>query len=409
VTTPSLRTAHPDELEAVSRVLSRAFGEPYEADDDGVHAAVFEPDRNLVFADGDQIVANAGAYTRVITVPGGELVPAAHVTGVGVHPTYRRRGFLTRMMHKQLRDVREAGAEPLAVLWATEGAIYQRFGYGHAAQRLSFTADRRDLSLLPRFAVAGGRLREATIDDARKDLIELYERARPSKIGWSDRSEAWWTHVLRDKPDHRNGATARHALLYEGADGLEGYAIWRSKEEWDHGPQGEVQVRELVALTPEAYTELWRFLFSVDLTRTVQYWCGSLDEPLLHMVTEPRRMRAEISDSLWIRLADLPAALAARRYTTPLDVVLQVDDTLLPENAGRWRLTADGDSVACVPSPDAAELACDVADLGAAYLGGTALTTLAAAGRVRELVPGALTRASTAFLAERAPSATEVF
>jgi predicted acetyltransferase len=90
-------------------------------------------------------------------------------------------------------------------------------------------------------------------------------------------------------------------------------------------------------------------------------------------------------------------------------VVLQVDDRLLPENAGRWRLTADGDAVTCVPTEDAAELACDVADLGAAYLGGTALTTLAAAGRVRELVPGTLARASTAFVAPRAPSATEVF
>lgn len=408
MTIPVLRTASPDEFEAVSRVVSRAFGEPFEPDD-GVLAGLFEPDRSLVFAEGDRIVANAGAFSRVLTVPGGVGVPAAHVTAVGVHPTYRRQGLLTRMMHRQLRDVREGGVEPIAVLWASEGTIYQRFGYGHAAQRLTFLADRRDVAFLPRFAVAGGRLREESLEDARRDLAGLYERARVSRVGWSNRTDAWWSYVLRDRPEHRDGATARHALLYEGAGGPEGYAIWRSKEGWDHGPRGEVGVREIVALTPEAYTELWRFLFSVDLTSTVRYPFAAIDEPLLHMITEPRTLRAEVSDCLWVRIADLPAALTARRYTTALDVVLEVDDKLLPENAGRWRLTAAGDSVTCVPSPGPAEIACDVSDLGAAYLGGITLATLAAAGRVRELVPEALARASAAFSAPRAPSATEVF
>jgi predicted acetyltransferase len=412
VTTPrddlQLRTATSDEFEAVSRVVSRAFGDQYEPDEDGVGAGIFEPGRSLVFTDGDQIVANAGAFSRVLTVPGG-AVPAAHVTMVGVHPLYRRRGLLSRMMHRQLRDVREGGVEPIALLWASEGAIYQRFGYGHAAPRLTFTADRRDVSLLPRFVSTGGRLREAVPEDVRKELVALYERVRLTRVGWSDRSEVWWSYVLHDKPEHRHGATERRALLYEGSDGLEGYAIWRSKPEWDHGPQGEVSVREVVAATPEAYAELWRFLFSVDLTRTVNYWCASVDEPLLHMISEPRKLRAEVADGLWLRIADLPAALAARRYATPVDMVLDVDDKLLPENAGRWRLTADGSTATCVPTSEPADLVCDIADLGAAYLGGTALATLAAAGRVRELVPGALVRASTAFLADRAPSATEIF
>jgi predicted acetyltransferase len=413
VTTPrddlQLRTAAPSEYRAVSRLLARAFGEPYEPDEDGPFEGIFEPDRSLVFADGDQIVANAGAFTRELTVPGA-VIPAAHVTMVGVHPTYRRRGLLSRLMHRQLRDVREGGVEPIALLWASEGAIYQRFGYGHAAQRLSFVADRRDVALLPRFAAAGGRLREASLEEARKDLAALYERVRVTRVGWSDRNDAWWNYVLYDKPAHRHGATARHALLYEGADGLEGYAIWRSKEEWDHGPQGEVAVREVVATTPAAYTELWRFLFSVDLTRTVNHWSAAMDEPLLHMLTEPRRLRAQVADGLWVRIADLPAALTARTYTTPLSVVLDVDDKLLPENAGRWRLDAGPDGRAtCVPTDDAADLACDVSDLGAAYLGGTALATLAAAGRVREVAAGTLDRASAAFLGVRAPSATEVF
>jgi len=47
--------------------------------------------------------------------------------------------------------------------------------------------------------------------------------------------------------------------------------------------------------------------------------------------------------------------------------------------------------------------------VSAVYLGGPSLATLAAAGRVRELTPGALTAAATAFRGEREPWCPEVF
>jgi hypothetical protein len=50
-----------------------------------------------------------------------------------------------------------------------------------------------------------------------------------------------------------------------------------------------------------------------------------------------------------------------------------------------------------------------VLELGATYLGAVTLAALAAAGRVRELTPGALARASTAFGWHRMPNPTEVF
>jgi len=408
-----LRLASPDEFDDVLRVFRRAFGEEYVPDATGVGKAVFEAERTLVFADGAQLVATAGAETRDVTVPGA-IVPAAHVTLVAVAPTYRRRGLLTRLMHRQLRDVREAGVEPLAMLWASEGRIYQRFGYASAARRLSMSADRREARLLPRLGAPTGTLREATPADARKEMVELYEQARPERVGWSSRDEAWWTFILNDPIENRGGASAMRVLLYDGAGGPEGYARWRMRPEWGPGgPASEVAVAELVATTPAAYTELWRFLLSVDLSRTVEFWAGSWDEPILHMVDEPRTLGGQQSDSLWVRITDVPAALSRRRYQIPVDLVIEVDDPLLPENAGRWRLRSDGPSGSgsCVPAEDRAEvdLACDVADLGAAYLGGVSFATLAAAGRVRQARPGALATASTAFGWPRSPSSIEVF
>ncbi|MFD5321570.1 sterol carrier protein domain-containing protein [Streptomyces sp. NPDC127098] len=78
-------------------------------------------------------------------------------------------------------------------------------------------------------------------------------------------------------------------------------------------------------------------------------------------------------------------------------------DDFCPWNTRRYRLLADGGGAACAPTTAPADLRLTVAELGAAFLGGTTLATLAAAGRVEETRPGALARASAAFRGEREP------
>src|SRR5689334_2995121 len=123
-----MRTATAGDWPAITDMLAGAFADDFPEDDRDHDLLVFEPERDLVMVEGDLIVGNAAAYTRDLTVPGEAAVPAGHVTLVGVRPTYRRRRILTRLMDQQLRDIRAAG-EPLAVLWASEGRIYQRYGY----------------------------------------------------------------------------------------------------------------------------------------------------------------------------------------------------------------------------------------------------------------------------------------
>jgi predicted acetyltransferase len=92
-------------------------------------------------------------------------------------------------------------------------------------------------------------------------------------------------------------------------------------------------------------------------------------------------------------------------------VVLEVSDGLLDGNAGRWRLRAgaSGTEVACERTDEPADLALDIRELGAAYLGGTRLGTLAGAGLVRELRPGALVRLSAAMTWDPAPWCPQLF
>ncbi|GAB1645567.1 GNAT family N-acetyltransferase [Krasilnikovia sp. MM14-A1259] len=415
-----LRIGSADDWDAITDLMGQVFHETWAPTARDVEGSIFEPERSLVADDGGLVVGHAAAYTRDLTVPGA-VVPAAHITLVGVAPAHRRRGLLTRMMHRQLHEIAAAGREAVAVLWASEGKIYPRFGYGLAAQQLRIDVRTREISLRepapgrPPHTPAGdpaqgARLRLVRPAEAIADLAKVYEQLRPDRPGWSSRDDRWWRYVLADLESQRNGATPLSGVVHDTADGPTGYALWRTLSRWDRGgPDGEVRVREVVATDPATYAALWRFLLTIDLTRSATAGLLALDEPLLHLVDEPRRLGSRISDALWVRLIDVPRALAARRYARDVDVVIEVTDVLLPANAGRWRLTAGPGGATCTPTDDPADLSCTVLELGAAYLGGPSLAALGSAGRVRELTPGALAVASTAFGWHRLPHATEMF
>ncbi|MEV8509464.1 GNAT family N-acetyltransferase [Actinoplanes sp. NPDC051475] len=405
-----IRVGTAEDWDAISDLLGNVFHHTASPEERDVEGSVFEPERSLVADDAGGVAGHAAAYTRELTVPGAVL-PAAHVTLVGVLPTHRRRGLLTRMMQRQLREIAAAGREPVAVLWASETKIYQRFGYGHAGPRLRMTITTREVRLPETPPAAGSRMRMVRPLEVIPELSKVYEQLRATRTGWSSRDERWWRFVLSDIESQREGATAQYGVLHETADGPTGYAIWRVKGDWnDQGPDAEVRVREVVAADPATYRALWRFLLTIDLARTASVHFAALDEPLQYLVDEPRRLGATVADGLWIRIVDLPRALAARSYAAPVDVVLDVTDPLLTENSGRWRLTADASgSATCTRTEDPVDLACTVLELGAAYLGAVPLAALGAAGTVRELTPDALRTASTAFGWHRMPNPTEVF
>ena len=134
-----------------------------------------------------------------------------------------------------------------------------------------------------------------------------------------------------------------------------------------------------------------------------------MDEPLRHLVRDPRALGARLVDGVWVRVVEVGAALAARRYAAGVDLVIDVTDPILGENTGRWRLTGDASTASCTRTDAAPDLSCAVTDLGAVYLGGPSWAALGAAGRVREHRPGALAAASAAFGWHRAPNPVEVF
>ncbi|TCC03668.1 GNAT family N-acetyltransferase [Kribbella soli] len=398
-----VRVAQADEYEPVGRVFGEAM--MFESTADDLGRQLFEPERTLVATDGAEIIGTTKALTRDLSVPGA-VVDAAHVTGVGVRATYRRRGVLSQLMGRQLREVPEA----IAVLWASEPAIYGRFGYGAAAWGTNYEIDLRRVGPT-NDRIRPGALGVLTVDEALKELPTVLRRAQEQRPGVSGRSDLRWQKHLEDKPDDRGGRTARQILVHRDEAGtINGYALWRGKMNWvPTGPANEVLVEELVAPDATAYRVLWQHLLTMDLTAKVGYGYAAVDEPLQQLVSTPTALERRVGESLWLRVTDVPRALQQRQYAVPVDVVLDVTDDLIEANTGRFRLTADGSSVRCERTDDPADLSLSIAVLGAAYLGGRPLAEFAPTGRVTEHTPGTLARATAAFGWPTAPVSLEVF
>lgn len=395
-----------DELDAYLRAVAAGFYDELSPEDAERHRQFVRADRSIVARDRGAIVGTAGSHPLRLTVPAGE-VDAACVSAVTVQPTHRRQGLLRRMQRLQLDDVHERG-EPVAALWASEGGIYPRFGYGLASLNGRLDAIRARISL--RHEEQAGALRLVSREEALDVLPAIYERVRPNRPGFLSRSAAWWdTRILHDGPKHRRGAGPlfRAVLELEGAP--EAYALYRVRHSWVQGiPDGELCVQEAIATSPRAYRELWRFLFGVDLVTRVRAPRIPVDDPLPLLVTEPTALGLSVGDGLYVRLVDVRAALAARGYAGDGRLTLEVVDEFCPWNAGVVTIEVTGNR-AEVRAGGEPELRLAAGDLASAYLGGFSFAGLRRALRVEELTPGAVERADALFRSERSPFCPEAF
>ena len=394
----------------LSAVLATAFGETFTAEELADHDRWFEYDRSIGAFDGDRIVGTGGAFSMDLTLPGLTTIPIGGLTAISVLPTHRRRGILRAMIAYHFEET-EARGELVSALGASESVIYGRFGYGLATSFADYEIDpRRGQFLRP--VAARGRLRLLEPEETAKLVPPLYDRYRRGQPGELSRPQEWWDVYARDPEWTRQGASRHYDVVYESEPGrVDGWVGYRVENRWPNGLAANViKVRNLIGLDSEAEGALWRYVFDLDLAGTIKLLDRPVDDPIRWRLADPRRLRiTDLGDQLWVRLLDLPGALAARRYAVDDALVLEVTDALRPRNQGRFRLEGGPDGAACAPTRSDPDLALDVAELGAAYLGGASLASLARAERVAELTPGALGRADRMFASDPPPLSTTHF
>ncbi|MFD3701853.1 GNAT family N-acetyltransferase [Nocardia sp. NPDC058658] len=353
-----------------------------------------EPGRTLGARIDGQLVGTAEAYTSWLVVPGGARIPHAAVTHVGVLPTHTRRGVLTALLCRQLDDIAERG-EVVATLRASEGSIYERFGYGVASSFASLDL-RRGRARLRDTVPASGPVRFVEPADAWKLFPQIYATAAISWTGAIDRPEYWWK--LKERTAVEPVYTVTHGPV--GAE--DGFARYHPVDtaNWFRSRERTIVVDDFVATTPQAYLGLVRHLLTVDLVDKVTFAFAPVDAPLRHLFTDERAVEvAAVYDETWLRLIDVHAALARRTYRDGPPVVVEVDDAIRTDNTGRYRISADG----VTRVDDTADISVDVATLGAVYLGGSTWRQLAFAGRAVEHRAGAADAADELFATPTLP------
>lgn len=373
--TVELRTPTEDDLDAMVRADGVAFGAHWTPERFDPIRPTLDLDRFVIGVDAGQIVGIVGSFALAMTLPGAATVSTGGVTWVSVAVTHRRQGLLRTLMDAIHRDIDGRG-EPLAALGASEGGIYERFGYGIAAPTRRIEINRRDARIRPEHTVAPGAVRLVDADgegDLTAALIERWDRARVQRPGEVARTAAWF-----DMARAHAGPGAVWALHRDG------FACWTVDANWtDGGPAHDLRVLDLCAATPDAHLALWHTILSVDLVGTITTNRLPLDDPLPYLLTDWRAVRtAALRDGLWCNVRDVAACFSSRAYGTDDDIVVEVE-------GARWRIGASG----CRKVRTRPDLECDRPSLGALLLGGVRPSDLAAGRRLTARDEATLRRA----------------
>jgi predicted acetyltransferase len=395
-----------DEFVDFMLAVQTGFGRTTHDEHDEYPGHLLTADRSFAVRDGQDVVATAGSYAFELTVPGGARLPMAAVAMVTVHPTHRRRGILRKVMAAQLDDVVWRG-EPLAGLTASEASIYERFGYGTATFTTRWELEKSHAQL-KHPPSSDGRVRIVDAATAEAAAHSIYSRIAATRVGELARPQAWWPKLFAPTRKGPRFFTAVH----DGADGApDAFARYVLDAHWPDGVAGmTLRVLEIQGVDTDAEAAMWSYLFGVDLTATIAAGERPVDDPMRWRLSDPRRMRVrQLRDHLWVRVLDVAVSLSARTYGADDALVLELHDEFRPGTTGRWLVDGGPDGASCTRTDRAPDLALSAADLGALYLGGVPASTLAAAGRVRELTNGAVARGDRMFLTHPSPWCTTHF
>jgi predicted acetyltransferase len=347
-------------------------------------------------SDMERFVRSAHGFWGEAPEPGGGRVAMDGVTWVAVSATARRRGALRAMMDRLLESARERGA-PVLGLGASESSIYRRFGYGVASHIGKVEIDTAQAALRVPFHDRG-RLRFHPLHEAIPVWRDVESR-QADRVGGILRSERH-LGVMIARTDQAEGQIAPMAVVVheDGAGVVDGFVNYRLELRWSDGlPDGIVHVHELTALNLDAHLALWRHVLDMDLVEHVQMWRFWPDDPLQHLLADPRRLRVSIRDDLYLRVVDVVALLQARRYAREDTLVIEVRDDTCPDVAGRYRLDGGLQGASVATTDASADIVVDAAGLGSVLLGDGSVAALHRAGIVEELTDGAVRRASAMF------------
>ena len=333
-----------------------------------------EIDRLLVCMDGDTMAGSGGVDSFDMTLPGGAQVPVAGIGYITTAATHRRRGVQRSIMKRIHDDARERG-DVASILWASQSSLYPRYGYGNSMPAHEWHIDLRHTAFEHTPTWTGYYVKEER-DEAIPLMTEAYERTRANRAGMITRTEKRWLYEIH--PVHTKD---EFFIVYmEGKDAL-GYARYTIDKNPQDEFKGTMHVVEAVAATDAAHAALWRFLLDQELVDELKAHARPVDDPLIWMLAEPRRLRRELTDAIWLKFLDIPTMLENRTYPVEDALVLQIVDAETRESQ-TLALECGPEGRRCTTTTATPDLTMNEAELAAIYMGAVECSMLANVGLI---------------------------
>ncbi len=355
-----LRDLEPGDVLAHRRLMNHAFGQgriPDEPKEDDA-----PPQGIIGLFEGTEL--RAALSIRDFSVVWGAAGPRAMggIAGVATWAEARGRGLVDRLLKESLVRMREAG-QNLSALYPFAWAFYQKFGWEWVGERASITLPLREL---PK-SRTDVKLLDG--DEARTLVQGVYERYTAGHHGPLTASSRDWNGRL---------SHSENKQTYVYAAGDDGYLLWRYND--DNSPG---DIREMLAVTPEAQSALLGVLRDLGVQRKTARWGNAPSDQTVLCHLANWEVKREVEPVFAARVVDVLSALSGLPVSVEGRVCFSVTDEAAPWNVGVFTLEASGGTTVCTRSMDSPQLALDIRALSQAVWGHPSLTVLRRAGRVQ--------------------------
>ncbi len=401
-----IRPASAAEMAQLGILGGYVYGGSFGDGPDNVIATANRPEWTLcAFVDG-KLASSFGNIPFTMRA-NGKAVKLAGVSIVGTQPEYRRQGLVRRIHTRAFGGMRDAG-QSVAALWASQAAIYQRYGYAMGTVCRRYAIDTVDICFYDGDD-GSGRVERIDLDSAYDIIKGIYIDFVAERTGYLHRAKALWLQNALE-PVAADGPLWV-AACYDADGKARGYVVYtlRAGRVEHRARDQELVVRDLAWLDADAYRSLWSFIARHDLVGRVRWNDAPADDPGLELLLEPRLLNASDREGVWYRIVDAPAALAGRGYDVESTLAIGIEsDPLAPWNDGVWRLETGTDGAHAQATAAVADIRVSAKALASLWSGCRSATQLAAWGLL-EGSRQALACADSLFRTRHAPHCPDHF
>ena len=400
-----IRSARADEMDQLGEIGAYAYAGRYGDGPDNVVSRSNRAEWTTCAFVGGKMAASYATIPFTMRA-NGRAMALGGVTAVGTLPEYRRRGILRAITQRAFADMRERG-QSVAALWASQAAIYQRYGYALASMQSVYRIDSVDIG----FADGDGgsaRIERVDVERGIDTIKRLYVVFVANRMLYLHRSQALWRNNALSASDATGPV---HVAIAYRDDAPVGHLIYHVRSaKVAHRSRGqELTIRDIAWLDIDAYRSLWSWIKLHDLVGRVVWLNAPPDDPAIELFVEPRLLHVEPREGVWVRIVDAPGALAARGYHVDDAIAIEIaDDALAPWNVGRLLLETSSEGAKVAPTTRSADLRLGPKALASLFTGARSARQLKNWGLL-DGDDGAVDRATRIFATRYAPHCPDNF